>query len=317
MNPKIFITQRIPDSGPNLLKAYDLDYNCNDGVLPKEVLIKRLQGKNIVLCLLTDKMDEEVFDRCPDIKMVANYAVGYNNIDIEAAKKRGVIVTNTPGVLDQTTADLAFSLIMSVGRRILEADRYMRSKQFKAWEPMGFLGFDIYGATLGIIGMGRIGSEVARRGSKGFGMKILYTDSAERNDLDFDAEKVTLNELLKSSDFISIHVPLLESTKHLISADEFKIMKNTSYLINTSRGPVVDEKALYEALQNRDIAGAGLDVFEKEPEFYPGLETLENIVMVPHIGSASIQTRQKMSLLAAQNILDFIQGKEPRTKVIS
>lgn len=319
MSPKVFISQRIPDQGPNLiieaLGAENVEYNDTDGVLPKDQMIARLQGKEAVLCLLTDTMDDEVFAACPDLKMVANYAVGYNNIDVEAAKKRGITVSNTPGVLDETTADLAFALLMAAGRKIVAADKYMRAGKFKFWEPMGFLGQDIYGATLGIVGMGRIGTCVARRAAKGFNMKILYSDATANGNLDFDAEMVELDQLLKESDFVSLHVPLLDSTKHLIGEKELDMMKETAYLINTSRGPVVDEKALYEALKAEKIAGAGLDVFEKEPEFYPGLNELENITMIPHIGSASWGTRQKMSLLAAQNLLDWTQGKEPRTRV--
>lgn len=319
MSAKIFITQRIPDQGPNLLLSElgtdMVEYNNTDGVLSKEELIKRLQGKEAVLCLLTDRMDDEVFAACPDLKMVANYAVGFNNIDVEAAKKRGIKVSNTPGVLDETTADLAFALIMSAGRKIVAADKYMRAGHFKYWEPMGFLGQDIYGATLGIVGMGRIGTAVARRGALGFKMNVLYSDSSENTGLDFPARKVELQELLEQSDFVSLHVPLLPSTQHLISNKELASMKKTAYLINTSRGPVVDEQALYEALKAEVIAGAGLDVFEKEPEFYPGLNTLDNITMIPHIGSASWGTRQKMSLLAAENLVDWSQGKEPRTKV--
>lgn len=319
MTPKIFITQRIPDQGPNLLLetlgAENVEYNDQDGVLPKAELIQRAQGKDIVLSLLTDQIDEEFFAACPDLKMVANYAVGYNNIDVEAAQKRNIAVSNTPGVLDETTADLAFALIMASARRLLESDSYMRAGKYKNWEPMGFLGQDIFEATLGIVGMGRIGKAVARRGAKGFNMKVLYADMQEVSDLDFDAQKVPLETLLQESDIISIHTPLLDSTHHLISEKELEMMKETAYLVNTSRGPVVDEKALYECLKAGSIAGAGLDVYEEEPAFYPGLNELQNVTMVSHIGSASWGTRQKMSLLAAQNIVDWANGTTPRTLV--
>ncbi|MFC1616260.1 2-hydroxyacid dehydrogenase [Patescibacteria group bacterium] len=319
MSRKIFITQRIPDQGPTLLLeklgADDIEYNETDGVLPKEELIKRLQGKDIVLSLLTDTIDEELFDACPDLKMVANYAVGFNNIDLEAAKKRGIVVTNTPGVLDQTTADLAFALIMACGRELLPADEYMRSGKYKNWEPMGFLGQDIFNSTLGIIGMGRIGKAVAERGVKGFNMKVVYADEIEAEGLDFDVEKIPLEELLEVSDFVSLHVPLTDDTHHIISDKELELMKDTSYIINTSRGPVIDEKALYEALKTKKIAGAGLDVYELEPEVYPGLSDLKNLIMVPHIGSASWGTRQRMSRLASENIVDWVEGKEPRTRI--
>lgn len=318
MNPSIFISQRIPDSGPNLLKEKfgdAVEYNETDGVLPTETLIERAQGKNILLPLLTDKVDATLFDACPDLKMVANYAVGYNNIDIPAATERGIMVSNTPGVLDDTTADLAFALIMSTGRKIVASDKYMRDGKFHAWEPMGFLGQDITGSTLGIVGMGRIGQKVAERGAHGFGMKILYSDNVEHDNLSFEAQKVDLETLLKESDFVSLHVPLMDATHHLMSEKELQMMKNSAYLINTSRGPVVDEKALYEALKNNVIAGAGLDVYEEEPQMYPGLNELDNAILLPHIGSASIQTRQKMSITAANNIVDFVEGKTPRTLV--
>jgi len=319
MSKKIFISQRIPDHGPNLLiekiGKENVEYNDKDGVLSQDELIEKLQGKEGLLCLLTDKIDEKLFAACPDLKMVANYAVGFNNIDTEAAKKHGVMVSNTPGVLDQTTADLAFALMISSGRRIVEADKYMRAGNYKYWEPMGFLGQDINGATLGVIGMGRIGRELAKRGAKGFGMNVLYTNLEEVTDLDFLARKVELEELLIKSDFVSIHVPLFEATHHLIGEVELALMKKTAYLVNTSRGPVIDERALYEALKNNEIAGAGLDVYEEEPAFYPGLNELDNIVMVPHIGSASWGTRQKMSSLAAENLVDWSEGKEPRTRV--
>ena len=308
---KIFISQRIPDQGPNMLiekfGKENIEYREEDGILSKQELIEKCQGKDILLSLLTDTIDDEFFTACPDIKLVANMAVGYNNIDVKAAEKHGVIVTNTPGCLTETTADLAFALIMSAGRRVVEADKYMRAGKFQNWEPMGFLGQDLYGATLGIVGMGRIGKATARRGAKGFDMNILYT-GGNSEDIDFKAQKVELDELLEKSDFVSLHVPLNESTTHLIGEKQLGIMKKTAYLINTARGPVVDEQALYECLKNNQIAGAGLDVYEEEPKWYPGLETLNNITMLPHIASASWGTRQKMSRIAAENIVDFIEG---------
>ncbi|MCX7716173.1 MAG: D-glycerate dehydrogenase, partial [Endomicrobia bacterium] len=253
-------------------------------------------------------------DKAKNLKIIANYAVGFNNIDVKEATSRKIPVTNTPGVLTETTADLAFALLMSVARRIVESDRFLREGKFKGWAPMLFLGNDIYGKTIGIIGFGRIGQAVAKR-ALGFDMKVLYYDTNRVKpeiEKKYSAIYKSLSELLKESDFISIHVPLTQETYHLISDKEFDLMKPTSYLINTSRGPVVDEKALVRALKNKKIAGAALDVFENEPEVEAELIDMPNTVLVPHIGSATIETRTKMALMAAENIIAvLVENKIP------
>lgn len=313
MKPKIVITHPIPDKGIKMLQEkFDVHLNSDTGVIPKPKLIELLQGKDIVVSLLSDAMDAEVISNCPDLKMISNYAVGFNNIDLDAATEHGIYVTNTPKTLDETTVDFAFALILATARRVVESDKFMRSGKFTGWGAMDFLGGDVHHSTIGIIGMGNIGKLLARRAYYGFHMKILYVDEfVDEDTIDFPAQKVDLETLLKESDFISLHVPLTPETKHLIGEKELSMMKPTSYLINTARGPVVHEEALYNALKQNKIAGAGLDVYEFEPEFYKGLEELDNVVMCPHIASASINTRQNMSIKAAQNVIDFVDGRVP------
>ncbi|MCX7940765.1 MAG: D-glycerate dehydrogenase [Endomicrobia bacterium] len=312
---KVLVTRQLPQPAIDLLKQYfEVDLYTEDRVIPREELLRRVEDKDGLLCLLTDNIDAELMDKAKNLKIVANYAVGYNNIDVAEATKRKIPVTNTPGVLTETTADLAFALLMSVARRIVESDNFLREGKFKGWAPMLFLGNDIYGKTLGIIGFGRIGQAVAKRGL-GFDMKILYYDTNRVSveiEQKYNATFKSLDELLKESDFISIHVPLVKETYHLISDREFSLMKPTAYLINTSRGPVVDEKALVRALKDKKIAGAALDVFEKEPEVEPELIDMPNTVLVPHIGSATIETRTKMALMAAENIIAvLVHNKVP------
>jgi glyoxylate reductase len=316
--PKVYVTRRIPEPAIELLRQHcEVEINPDDRVLGKSELVEKVRGRDAVLCLLTDTIDDEVFEAAgSQCKLFANYAVGFNNVDVQAATRRGIIVTNTPGVLDNATADLAWTLLFSVARRIVEADGYLRSGKFKGWGPMLLLGRDITGKTLGIIGTGRIGTNFAKKAS-GFDMKILYND-VKRN-INFEEETggvlVDKETLLREADFISLHVPLLPSTTHLIGEKEFKLMKKTAILINTSRGPVVDEKALVKALIEGEIWGAGLDVFENEPELEPGLEELDNVVIVPHIASATIEARTNMGMIAVRNVINVLAGKEPETCV--
>ena len=289
-----------------------------DGVLPREQLLSKVKGADAVLSLLTDKVNAEFFDAVgPQLKVVANYAVGYDNIDVPEAKKRNIIATNTPGVLTESVAEMAIALIFAVARRIAEADRFMRGGNYHGWAPLMLLGNDIAGKKLGLVGLGRIGAVVAERMKKGFDMEVLYNDVSRNAELEekLGIKYVDLNELLEQADFISIHVPLLPVTKHLIGSAQLKRMKKTAYLINTSRGPVVDEAALVEALKNGIIRGAGLDVFEAEPAMAPGLAELDNVVVAPHIASATEETRSAMSELAAKNIIAVLAGQEPITPI--
>lgn len=303
---KVLVTRQLPQPAIDLLKQhFEVDLYTEDRVIPRDELLRRVEDKDGLLCLLTDNIDAEVMNKAKNLKIIANYAVGYNNIDVNEATKRKIPVTNTPGVLTETTADLAFALLMSIARRIVESDKYLREGKFKGWSPMLFLGSDVYGKTLGIIGFGRIGQAVAKR-ALGFDMKVLYYDTLHAPvevEQKYNATFKPLDELLKESDYISIHVPLVKETYHLISDREFSLMKPTAYLINTSRGPVVDEKALVRALKEKKIAGAALDVFENEPEVEPELIDMPNTVLVPHIGSATVETRTKMALMAAENII--------------
>ena len=312
--PKIYITRIIPESGVKILKdkGYEIVVNSEDRVLTKEELINSLKGQNYdaLFCLLTDKIDGEVMDAFgPQLKIIANMAVGFDNIDIEEVKKRGIMVTNTPDVLTDTVAEHTFALILAVAHRIVEADRFARALKYQGWAPMLLLGNDLSGKTLGIVGLGRIGSRVAYHAVKSFDMKVLYYD-IKRNE-EFSATYTSLEDLLKQSDFVSIHVPFLESTHHLINAENLKLMKPTAYLINTSRGPIIDEAALAEALSNKIIKGAALDVFEFEPKITPELLKLDNIILTPHIASATEETRSKMSALAATNIIEALEGRTP------
>ena len=316
---KIFVTRKIPERGLDILrKNHEIEVNPYDRVLSKKEIIKGLEGKEGLLCLLTDKIDKEVIESEPKLKMIANYAVGYNNIDVDAATKNKIPVSNTPGVLTDTTAEMAWALLFSTSRRIVEGDKFTRDGEFKGWAPMLMLGQDISSKTLGVIGTGRIGTAFALK-SKGFQMKVLYHDKKKNKKLEneLNAEKVDLETLLKESDFISIHVPLLESTKHMITEKELKMMKETSVLINTSRGPVIDETALAKALKENWIFAAGLDVYENEPDINEDLLKLDNVVLEPHSASASIETRTKMSVIAAENMIEGLNGQVPKNCVNS
>ncbi len=320
--PTIYVTRRIPENGLAMLreKGFTLDVSEKDGVLTREELLLALRAKPYdgVLPLLTDTIDGEVFDAVPSAKIFANYAVGFNNIDLVEAKKRGITITNTPGALTNTVAEHTMALILAAVTRTVEGDRFVRAGRYEGWGPMMFLGMDLSGKTLGILGAGRIGSRLAYHAKRGFDMNIVYYD-VKRNEA-FEAEAgatyhPTVEGVLECADVVSIHVPLLDSTKHLINAERLRHMRSTAYLVNTSRGPVIDEAALVDALKNGVIAGAGIDVYENEPELAPGLAELENVVLAPHIASASVPTREGMARLAAENLIAFFEGKTPSNLV--
>jgi len=314
MTAKVFVSRRIPEAALELLgKSFQFELNERDVQLSKKQLIRRIADKEGLICLLTDRIDREVLESNPSLKVVSNVAVGFDNIDVKAATARKIMVTNTPGVLTETTADLAWALLMASARRICEAERFTRAGKFKGWGIMMLLGNDVYGKTLGICGLGRIGRAVARR-ALGFGMRILYTDQTraeESIESELKATYVDKDTLLRESDFVTLHTPLLPETRHYISTRELSLMKKTAHLINTSRGPVVDEKSLAAALKKRTIAGAALDVYEEEPKINPALLKLENVVLMPHIGSASVETRTKMATMAVENCVAALTGKKP------
>ena len=314
LNANVYVTREIPRPGLDILTeaCSRVEVNPHDRVLTREELLEGVRGRDAVLCLLTDTIDAEVLDAAKGCRIFANYAVGYNNVDVAAATARGIAVTNTPGVLTDATADLTWALLFATARRIPEGDRYTRAGRFTGWSPMLLLGGDISGRTLGILGAGRIGTAVALR-SRGFRMRVLYFDKTQNEALEqaVGAERVGLETLLRESDFVSVHVDLNETTRHLIGAAQFALMKPTACLVNTSRGPVIDEAALVAALRERRIAGAGLDVFENEPELAPGLAELDNVVIPPHLGSATVGTRTKMATLAAANAVAMLRGETP------
>lgn len=317
---KVFITRKIPDAGIKLLKqaGFQVSVSQFDGVIPRDELLKKVKGADAILSLLTDKMNADVMDAAgPQLKVIANYAVGIDNINLDDAAQRNITITNTPGVLTESVAELAFALMISAARRIPESDQFTRKGKFKGWAPMMMLGSELHHKTLGILGLGRIGSAVAERAFFGFKMKIIYYDVKRNEEFEqkFQAEYRGLPGLLRDADFISVHVPLIPETKHLIGKNEFKIMKKTAYLVNTSRGPVIDEAALVDALKKNRIAGAGLDVYENEPKLTPGLKDLPSVVLTPHTGSATIETRSAMSELAAKNIVEVLNGQPAITQV--
>lgn len=313
---KILITHEIPDRGINLLKSKGYEVAVGNA-FDKAELIAEL-GKDrydAVLCDLNDKLDAEVFDAAgKQCKIFANYAVGFDNVDLKAAADRGVMITNTPGVLTDTVAEHTFALLLAIAHRVAEGDRFTRTGKYHGWEPMLLLGTDVSKKTLGIVGLGRIGSRVAHHAAHGFEMKIIYYD-VQRNaefEKEFGAEyRAEPDEIFREADFISIHVPLLAMTHHLVDERRLALMKKSAYLINTSRGPVVDEQALVAALKNNVIRGAALDVYEHEPELASGLAELDNVILTPHTASATEETRQAMSALAAQNIIEALEGRTP------
>jgi len=316
----ILVTQKIPDPAyPLLEKVGTVDANREEGrIWSADELLQKAPGHEYILSLVTDTIDARLLEACtPHLKLVANMAVGYNNIDVAAAKRLGIVVTNTPDVLTETTADLAFGLLLATARRIGEAERYLRAGEFTAWGPLLLCGTDVYDTTLGIIGAGRIGKAMARR-ARGFDMKLLYYN---RHRLPLEEEQqyaltyAPLPELLRQADFVSIHAPYTQETYHLIGSRELALMKPEAMLINTARGPLVDEKALVLALQQGTIAAAGLDVFEHEPVVEPALLTMENVVLLPHIASASVKTRTRMAIMASENIVAHSNGQPPPNSV--
>jgi glyoxylate reductase len=294
-----------------------VDLHTGERSLTRPDLVARLSGKQGLVCLITDTIDADLLEACPDLRVVANVAVGYNNVDVAAATRRGVVVTNTPDVLTETTADFAWTLLMATARRLAEADRYVRDGRFTQWEFMLLLGGDVHGKTLGIVGFGRIGRAMARR-ARGFNMPVLYQDTVAADpatERELGASQADLPTLLREADFVSLHTPLLTETRHMINAESLRTMKRTAYLINASRGPVVDEAALVHALKEGWIAGAGLDVYEEEPKIHPGLLSLPNVVLAPHIASGSYETRLQMAMLAIENCLAVLAGQRPPTPV--
>ncbi len=313
MPVRVFITQPIPEPGPSIVAgcAERVEHNREDRVLPVEELRAKVEGCDAVLCLLTDRVDASVLEAAKGCRIFANMAVGYNNVDVAAATRLGIMVTNTPGVLTEATADLTWTLILGIARRVVEGDQEMRNGRFPGWGPLYMLGGDVTGRTLGLIGPGRIAVAVAER-AVGFRMPILYTGRRPSPALDaLGARMVPLDELLSSSDFVSLHTPLNAETRHLIDARALTLMKPTAYLINTARGPVVDEAALVDALRAGRIAGAGLDVYEDEPRMAPGLAECSNALLLPHLGSATHATRAAMSRMAAENLCAALRGQRP------
>lgn len=312
---KVLVTRTLPAKSMDLLyHHFDLDVNREDKIMPREALKERISNIDGLVCLLTDNIDAAIIARAMRLRIIANYAVGYNNIDLVEASKRKIPVTNTPEILTDATADLTFGLLISIARRIVEADHFLRAGNFKGWAPELLLGADVHGKTLGIIGMGRIGRAVARR-ARGFNMKIIYTDTRRLPigvEQEHSAQYCTFKELLKESDYVSVHAPLNEQTRHLLSIGEFRLMKKTAYLINVARGEIVDERALVAAISDKEIAGCALDVYENEPRVEPGLIGLPNVVLVPHIGSASLEARTEMSMMVTNNIISvLIEEKHP------
>jgi glyoxylate reductase len=314
--PKILVTRTLPEPAEKILNdSFDVDYSRDPLGIARDEMLRRVADKVGLVCQLNETIDAELLNAAPHLKVVATVSVGFNNINVPECTRRKILATNTPGVLDDTTADFAFALMLAVARRVVEGDKFLRAGEWTGWNVTQFLGADVWGKTLGILGFGRIGKEVARRAG-GFKMRVIYHN---RNRADAASEKevnaswVDFDTLLRESDFISIHTPLTPDTKHVFSKAAFAKMKPTAYLINTSRGPVVDEAALNDALENKVIAGAGLDVYEREPEVVPGLIPRHNVVLAPHLGSASMETRTKMAVLAATNVADFFAGRRPPT----
>lgn len=315
---KVFVTSIIPEIGIEILKKNGIEVVQNKNYMPieKEKLIRKAKECDALLCLLSNKIDKEIIDSLPNLKVIANYAVGFNNIDVEYATQKKIWVTNTPDVLTDATADLAFALLLACARRIVEADKFTREGKFKIWQSDLMLGKDLRGKTIGIIGAGRIGQAFARR-TKGFEMKILYYDKKRIPEFEKEtgAKFSTLNQLLKKSDFISIHTPLTKETYHLIDKAQFELMKAGAILINTARGEVINERELVNALKSGKLFAAGLDVYEFEPKITKELLKMKNVVLLPHIGSATTETRNKMAELAANNIVRVLKGKKPLTPV--
>ena len=316
MPEKVLVTREIPEAGLKPLEEFDVTV-LSEGPPERSELLEAARGVEGVLSTLTESMDAEFMDAAgDDLKVIANMAVGFDNIDLEAARERGVVVTNTPEVLNETTADTAFMLLLAAARRLGEGERIVRAGKWEAWGPKMLLGPDVWGKRLGIVGFGRIGQAVARR-AKGFGMEVFYTGRSRKEEAEreFEAQYLELDELLDTCDFISIHTPLTEETSHLIGASELEKMKPATVIVNTSRGPLIDEAALADALEERRIFAAGLDVYEEEPKVHPKLLELENVVLAPHIGSASIETREKMAATAGEDLRAVLRGEQPKNPI--
>jgi glyoxylate reductase len=314
MKPKVLATHKLfPPARELLEKHFDVEYWTREERPPRDELLRCAADKDALICLLTEKVNDELLERAPRLRIAATVSVGYDNIDVAACTRRKVVATHTPGVLDDTTADFAFALLMAVARRVVEGDAWMRAGTWPGWNLDQLCGGDIWGKTLGIIGFGRIGRAMAKR-SQGFGMRVLYSDARRATpevERELHAQYVELDRLLAESDFISVHVPLLAETRHLINAKTLAKMKAGAFFINTSRGPVVDEAALAAALEEKKIAGAALDVYENEPKVLPALVGRKDVVLTPHIASASIETRTKMAMMAAENVIALFDGRCP------
>ncbi len=322
MSKNIFVTRKIPEVGIKMLesKGYVVDVNPKDSIPTQKELIRQLKKKryDAVLSLLTDKIDGALFDAVPSVKIYANYATGFDNIDVAEATKRGIVITNTPGDFARCIAEHTMALMLALSTRVVEADGFVRKGKYKGWAPLHFIGTDLQGKKLGLVGVGKIGAHVAHCAARGFDMSIVYYDVVRNEKIEKEYGAVyckTVEEVLKQADMVSLHVPLLDSTRHLMNEACLKMMKPTSFLINTSRGPVVDEKALVKALQNKIIRGAGLDVFEFEPRLVSGLAKLPNVVLTPHIASARDTARNMMAEMAAQNIISFLETGTAKTPV--
>ncbi len=311
---KVLVTREIPEEGRKKLeKDMEVVVNTADRPITKEELQEGLQDADALYCMLVDKIDREVLEAAPRLKVIANMAVGVDNIDLEACTEKGIVVTNTPGVLTDATADLAWALLLAVSRCIVEGDRYVRDEKFNGWAPLLLVGGDLKGMNLGIIGMGRIGQAVARRGL-GFGMNILYYQRNrlfEEEERELEATYLPLDDLVRQADYLTLHLPYYPEVHHIINGERLQMMKSTAYLINTARGAHVDERALVKCLQEGVIAGAGLDVYEREPHLAPGLVELNNVVLAPHTGSATAWTRRTMALMSAESIVKVLKGEKP------
>ncbi len=314
--PKVFSTHPLFEAPRKMLdEHFEVDYWSRPERPPRAELLRRVADKEALVCLLTEKINDELLAAAPKLRIVANVAVGFDNIDVPACTRRRVVASNTPGVLDETTADFAWTLLMAIARRVLEGDQLVRSGQWTGWNLDQLCGGDVWGKTLGLLGFGRIGRAVARR-TRGFQMRVIYNDAVRAPaevEKELNVEFLERDQVLAEADFISVHVPLLPETRHLISAPQLARMKRTAYLINTSRGPVVDEAALLAALEAGQIAGAALDVHEKEPQVHPGLMKRADVILTPHIASASVETRTRMAAIAAENVIAVFAGRRPPT----
>ncbi|MEW6681787.1 MAG: D-glycerate dehydrogenase [Nitrospirota bacterium] len=313
--PPVLLTRRLPPRAMALLSSRTaLTCNPHDRELTREELRRMIAGHHGLVAMLTDRIDAEVLDAAPTLRVVANYAAGYNNIDLAAARARGIVVTNTPGVLTDATADLTWALILGITRRVGEGERLVRAGRWTGWAPTQLLGMDLRGAMLGVVGMGRIGRAVASR-ANGFGMRVVFTARRPMPDVDPDWRAASLPDLLATADVVSLHVPLTDQTRHLLGPDQLAMMKPTAYVVNTSRGSVIDEVALADALEAGRIAGAALDVYEREPQVHPRLLSSERVLLLPHLGSATTETRERMGSMVVENLLAVLEGRRPPNAV--